>query len=313
MFDNIITSFNVVAPLFLQMVLGLFLRKIGLLDEHTTKSLNRLIFKVFLPILIFNNIYTTQLESISSVGYIAVTICGIIAVFALLMIFVPIFEKDRRKCGVIIQAGFRSNFVLFGVPVATLLLGSEHTGCVSFLIAIVIPLFNMLAVAELEFFRGNNIDIKKILVGIIKNPLIIGSVIGILVNISGVHLPIFMDSTVSAVSKIATPLALIGLGADFQISAAKQYWKQLVASVALRLVIVPFIILTVAAFLGIRGEEFVAIMIVFSSPVAVNSYIMAEMMDADGTLAAQCVFYSTALSIVSLFFIIFFTKTWGLF
>ncbi len=313
MFDNIIMSFNVVTPLFLQMVLGLFLRKIGLFDKHTTKSLNRLIFKVFLPVLIFNNIYTTQLEFISSFSYIAVTICGIISVFIILMILVPFFEKDRRKCGVIIQAGFRSNFVLFGIPVATLLLGPEHTGCVSFLIAIVVPIFNILAVAELEFFRGNTIDIKKVLCGIIKNPLIIGSIAGIAVNISGLHFPTFMNTTISDVSRIATPLALIGLGADFQISAAKEYWKQLIAGVTLRLVIVPFIILAITSFLGIRGEEFVAVMIVFSSPVAVNSYIMAEMMDGDGVLAAQYVFYSTGLSIVSLFFIIFFTKTLGFF
>lgn len=313
MFNNIIMSFNVVAPLFLQMVLGLFLRKIGLLDRHTTKSLNGLIFKVFLPVLIFNNIYTTQLEFISSFSYIAVTICGIIAVFIVLMIFVPLFEKDHRKCGVIIQAGFRSNFVLFGIPVATLLLGAEHTGCVSFLIAIVVPIFNILAVAELEFFRGNTIDIKKVLIGIIKNPLIIGSIVGIAVNISGLHFPTFINTAISDVSRIATPLALIGLGADFKISAAKEYWKQLITGVTLRLVIVPFIILTITAFLGIRGEEFVAVMIVFSSPVAVNSYIMAEMMDGDGVLAAQYVFYSTGLSIVSLFFIIFFTKTLGFF
>lgn len=311
MLDNIILSFNVVAPLFLEMLLGIFLRHIKLLDHHTTAAINKLIFKCFLPILLFYNIYNTRLEEITSYTYMYVVMGGIIIIFLLLMLLVPFFEEDRKKCGVLIQAGFRSNFVLFGIPVATLLLGEDHTGAVSLLIAIVIPLFNILSVADLEYFRGQNMNIKNVMLGIIQNPLIIASVLGILLNLSGIQFITCVESTISGVAKIATPLALIALGAEFRLDAVRKYWRQLTAGLVLRLVIVPVVMITVAAALGIRGEEFIGILIVFSAPVAVNSYIMAEMMDGDGILASQLVFYSTGLSILTLFILIFVTKTLG--
>lgn len=311
MVDNIMLSFNVVAPLFMEMLLGIFLRRIKLLDPHTIAAINKLIFKCFLPILIFYNIYNTKLEEIDSYSYMYLVIGGILIVFAVLMLLVPIFEKDRKKCGVIIQAGFRSNFVLFGIPVATLLLGEDHTGAVSLLIAVVIPLFNMLSVADLEYFRGQNINLKNVGIGIIKNPLIIASILGILVNLSRLQFITCVESTISGVSKIATPLALIALGAEFKLDAIKDYWKQLATGLVLRLLIVPMLMIVAASVLGIYGEEFVAILIVFSAPVAVNSYIMAEMMDGDGTLASQLVFYSTGLSILTMFILIFVTKTLG--
>lgn len=311
MLDNIVLSFNVVAPLFIEMLLGIFLRYIKLLDQHTTATINKLIFKCFLPILLFYNIYNTRLEEIESYYYMYIVMIGIIVIFAILILVVPFFEKDRKKCGVIIQAGFRSNFVLFGIPVATLLLGEENTGAVSLLIAVVIPLFNILSVADLEYFRGKKLNIRSVCLGIVKNPLIIASVLGIIANLSGFKFLPFMESTISGISKIATPLALIALGAEFKLSAVKQYWKQLTAGLLLRLLIVPIIMITVTVALGIRGEEFVAILIVFSAPVAVNSYIMAEMMEGDGVLASQLVFYSTGLSILTLFVLIFVTKTLG--
>ena len=154
-------------------------------------------------------------------------------------------------------------------------------------------------------------NIKNVMLGIIQNPLIIASVWGILLNLSGIQFITCVESTISGVAKIATPLALIALGAEFRLDAVRKYWRQLTVGLMLRLVIVPVVMITVAAALEIRGEEFIGILIVFSAPVAVNSYIMAEMMDGDGILASQLVFYSTGLSIVTLFILIFVTKTLG--
>ncbi len=313
MLENLVLSFNVVVPLFLEMLLGFFLRKVGLLDEKTTSALNKLIFKCFLSILIFHNIYQTKIDEIPNFSYILLALGMVIVVFIVLMIFVPMFEKDKRKCGVLIQAAFRSNFVLFGVPVAASLLGDEHTGTVSLLIAFLIPTFNILAVADLEFFRGNTMDIKKVLKGIITNPMIIASVAAILVNLSGFRFITSVETTISGVSKIATPLALIALGSEFKISAAKEYWRQLSAGLLLRLIVIPGIAVTFVALLGMRGELFVSLLVAFASPVSVSSYTMADMMDGDSVLASQLVFYSTGLSILTLFVFIFVTKTLGLF
>ncbi len=313
MLANLILSFNVVVPLFLEMLLGYFLRRTGQLDEHTTSSLNRVIFKCFLPILIFYNIYQTDIEEITDLSYMLFALAGVFVSFLLLMIIIPRIERDKHKCGVLIQACFRSNFVLFGIPVATQLLGEEHTGSVSLLIAVLIPVFNILAVADLEYFRGQTIDLKKVLRGIISNPMIIGSVIGLAVNALGLPLPYSLESAVRSVSRIATPLALIALGADFRLDAIKTYGRQLAIGLSVRLLIIPAVVLTIAALCGFHGEKFVTLLVAFGSPVSVSSYTMALMMDGDGTLASQLVFYSTGFSIVTLFALIFVTKTMGMF
>ncbi len=310
---NLILSFNVVTPLFLEMLLGFILRKINLLDKPTSASLNRLTFKCFLPLMIFQNIYTTDLSVINDYSYMLFAVAGLLIVFLILMLLIPRFEKDKRKCGVIIQAGFRSNFVLFGMPVAASLLGEERTGPIALLIAVVIPLYNVLAVVDLEYFRGETVNIRNVAKGIITNPLIIGSLLGILINVSGLRLPTSVESAVSSIAKVATPLALMALGADFRIDAFKDYWKELTAGLLLKLFIVPAAVLSIAAAMGYRDEKFVGLMLAFAAPVAVNSYIMAEMMDGDGVLASQLVFYSTLFSIGSLFIIIFITKSLGLY
>ncbi len=313
MLANLILSFNVVVPLFLEMLLGFFLRRIGLLDEHTTSSLNKLIFKCFLPILIFSNIYHTDTGAITDLSYMLIAVIGLLVIFAVLMVVMPRIEKDKRKCGVLVQAGFRSNFVLFGIPVVSQLLGEEHTGSAALLVAVLIPMYNVLAVVTLEYFRGQSMDVRKVLKGIMTNVMIIGATLGILFNVSGLRLPSSIVSTVTGVSRIATPLALIVLGADFRLDAIKEYRKQLSLGLFIRLILVPVIMMTVAGLMGMRDEKFVALMVAFGAPVAVSSYTMAEMMDGDGVLASQLVFYSTGLCIFTLFVLIFVTKSLGMF
>ena len=142
-----------------------------------------------------------------------------ILVFLLLFIIIPLLEKDNRKRGVIIQGIFRSNFVIFGVPVCEALFGQNATGVASMLIAVVVPLFNFLAVICLEIYRGGNINFKKIIKGIITNPLIIASIIGLFFIYFKIKLPAPIEKTINDISKIATPLAFILLGSSFTFSA----------------------------------------------------------------------------------------------
>ncbi len=313
MIANLILAVNVVMPLFLEMLLGNFLKRMKLIDNKTAGAMNKLIFKCFLPILLFYNIYNTDLDQLSSPTYLLYGFVCAVSMFLILMILVPIFEKDRKKCGAMIQAGFRSNFVLFGLPLAISLVGDDHAGPVSLLIAVIVPTFNILAVITLERFRGQNVKVKNVLKGIATNPLVLASLSAILVKLIGIQFPSFLESTISGVSKIATPLALIVLGAEFRLDAIKEYWKHLIVAISTRLIIFPVIFLTIGAMLGFRGDQFVALMVMLSSPVAVSSYTMAESMDSDGVLASQVVFYSTAFSIVTLFCLIFVTKTLGMF
>ena len=279
--ENLILSFNIVLPIFLILSLGYILKKLKILDELTTKNMNSINFKVFLPLLLFYNVYKTDLSVVFNPKLLIFSIISVILVFLLLFIIIPLLEKDNRKRGVIIQGIFRSNFVIFGVPVCEALFGQNATGVASMLIAIVVPLFNFLAVICLEIYRGGNINFKKIIKGIITNPLIIASIIGLFFIYFKIKLPTPIEKTINDISKIATPLAFILLGSSFTFSAFSLYIKQLSITILGKLIIVPGIVLYIAALLGFRNIELTCLLSVFASPTAVSSYTMAEQMDGD--------------------------------
>ena len=310
--ENLILSFNIVLPIFLILSLGYILKKLKILDELTTKNMNSVNFKVFLPLLLFYNVYKTDLSVVFNPKLLIFSIISVILVFLLLFIIIPLLEKDNRKRGVIIQGIFRSNFVIFGVPVCEALFGQNATGVASMLIAVVVPLFNFLAVICLEIYRGGNINFKKIIKGIITNPLIIASIIGLFFIYFKIKLPTPIEKTINDISKIATPLAFILLGSSFTFSAFSVYIKQLSITLLGKLIIVPGIVLYIAALLGFRNVELTCLLSVFASPTAVSSYTMAEQMDGDSILAGQIVVLTSIISIITVFLWIFILKQFHL-
>ncbi|MDE6656555.1 MAG: AEC family transporter, partial [Anaeroplasmataceae bacterium] len=244
---------------------------------------------------------------------------------------IVLFIPDRKQKGVILQASFRSNYAIIGIPLATMLGGSEAGAEASVIAAVSVPLFNMLAVIALSIFdheENTKISVKDILYKIITNPLILGVAAGLVVcginmwiNAAGGNVSEFLNdyltfipSTISNLGKMATPLALIVLGGKFEFKAVKELWKQLTLSVTLRLVITPAIFLVIAYFLGFKGSTQFAILIsLFATPIAVSSAPMAAQMGQDEELAGQIVVWTSALSAFSLFAIIMICAAIGIF
>lgn len=306
--DNLILSFNVVLPLFLCIALGYFLRRIGMYDKETLKKLNTLCFKVFLPIYLFHNIYTTDLSAAFNGRLLVFSIVSVLILFGILMVIIPRMEKENPKRGVMIQAIFRSNFALFGLPVAISLCGEANAGPTSLLVGVMVPVYNVLAVITLETFRGGRPSVKKMGKGILKNPLIIASVLGIFFQLIGIELPYAVEKTVMDLGRVATPLSLVVLGGDFVFGKIYGFAKQLIFTVVSKLVICPLVMVTAGILLGFRGEMLVPILIMAGAPTAVSSFTMAQQMEGDGDLAAAIVVFTSGLSIVSIFFWVFFLK-----
>lgn len=310
--DSLILAASVVFPIFALIVLGYILKRIKMVDDHSLNVINKLVFKVFLPVLLFYNIYKTDVATAFDGPFLLYALICILSVALLLFLFVPLFIKENSRRGVFIQGVFRSNFVLFGLPVTVLLLGENGAGLTSVAIAMVVPVFNVLAVICLEVFRGGKPNPIKILKGIATNPLIIASVLGILFLLFGIKIPNFAEGVVRDISRVATPLALIALGGSFTFTAVKGNIPTLSWAVALRLVIVPAAVLSIGALLGFRGAQIVALLSMFASPTAVSSYTMAQQMDGDGDLAAQIVVFTSAFSIITMFLFIFTLKSLAL-
>ena len=309
--QNLVLSFNIIFPLFLLMVLGYFLKAVGMLDKTTLKKMNSIIFKAFLPCLIFYNVYTSEISDMFDKRLIIFSVASVVISFLVLIAVIPLIEKDNKKRGVIIQGIFRSNFVIFGIPLSMALYGDGIVGSAAVLIAIVVPVFNFLAVLSLEIFRGGRPDMVKILKGIVTNPLILSSLIGLLAMAVGLKLHSTLEKAIGDVSKITTPLALIVLGGSLDFGKIGGNAKQLAVSVIGRLVIVPCVFLPAAVYFGFRNAELAILLSLFASPTAVSSFTMAQQMGGDDELAGQIVVFNTTLCVITVFLWIFILKQIG--
>ena len=310
--NNLIFSINVILPLVIEMSHGQIVRITDVIDGNTSKKMNSAIFKLFLPVLIFYNVYTSEIADVFNAKLILYAVLSIFILVGILAAAVPLFEKDKKKIGVIIQGIFRSNFVIFGVPLSIALSGNSISGTVSVLVACVIPTFNLLAVIVLESFKGDKPDFKKILLGIASNPLIISSILGFVFLFAKIKIYAPVESTLKGIAASATPLALIILGASIDIKKIRGNTKQIAAAVTGRLIVVPAIFLSLAAILGFRNGYLAILIALYASPGAVSSYPMASQMGADGELAAQIVMMQTCLCSVTVFLFIFILKHLGL-
>ena len=252
--DNIIVSFNVIAPVFFLMVLGYFLvNYTSLADGKLTKQANAIVFKIFLPCMLFYNVYQSD---IGSEIHSRIRLCiwaagGLLILFVLLCLIVPRIVTQENQQGVVIQGIFRSNYVIFGVAVVQNMYGPKSTMTAAILSAILVPMYNFLAVVALSIFgekREN--DWKKIILDIIKNPLIISSVLGIIFSLLGIRLPTAVNTTVQDLAKLSTPIAFMILGGDLDFSKVKGNLKTAFVVLTIKLVILPLIMIPMVVMMG---------------------------------------------------------------
>lgn len=307
--DNIIFSANVIVPLLIMMLIGYISKYLGMINEKTLSQCNNMVFKIFLPIMLFNNVYKSSVDNIPSVSLFAFVIIGIILCYSLTTVFVMMIEKSNPKRGAMIQGIARPNYALFGIPLITLLFPNDDISVASVLLAVVIPCLNIGAVVVLTYFGSKNANMKAVFMGILKNPLIIGTFTGIFFMLLNIELPYVVTKSITELEGIATPFSLFLLGSSFEFNKIKNIMKELVISVLAKLVIIPVIALSIAILMGFRGVELGCLMLVFGSPTAVSSYPMAEKMGADAEIASAIVVFTSIFSIVSVFISIFLLRT----
>lgn len=327
--DSLIFAINAVTPLIALVALGYFLKRIGWINGDLSKKLNRLVFHVFLPVTLFLNVY--RIENLGSIdfGYVLYAMAALAVLFLLGLVAVVLFIPERRQRGAIWQAAFRSNYALIGIPLAEALFGDDGVLAATLLSAIIVPSLNALAVVSLSLFREGEekASVKKVLVGIVKNPLIQAIALGLAVSLvrsvfvkNGIFFRISdikpVDKTLSYLSGLSTPLALLALGAQFEFSAVASLKKQIIMGVFMRTVLAPVLGIGIAYLLfrdTFNGAHFASLVAVFSTPVSVSSVPMTQEMDGDATLMGQLVVWTTLLSAASIFIVSFLLRLTGIF
>ena len=231
----------------------------------------------------------------------------------LLMAIVPRIVKENPRRGVIIQGIFRSNFLLYGVGLTVSVYGSEASAVASVLVMEVVSMYNIAAVIVLETFQGQGKSSPgELILKLLKNPLLQGCILGLVVFAVKIRLPVFLEKPISSLASIATPLAMITLGGTLRFEALRRNRNVLVPVLGIRLLVLPVVMVSIAYLIGLRGVELFLVLMVYGTPVAASSYPMALNMGGDGELAGQLVFVSTVLSMGTVFGFIFLMSRLGL-
>lgn len=329
MLDSFLFSVNAVAPILLTVVIGYVLKRMRLMDEPFTKAANRLVFHVFLPAMLFLNIYRIENLGDIELHFILYGVLVLLGIFLAAIPLSALVTKKSERRGVLVQAAFRSNYALVGIPLAESLFGETGASVATLLSAVTIPMLNILAVISLSAFRRSRKrgGVRGILLGIFRNPLIRSILLGlaavglrtlfvrwgIAFRISDIA-PLF--TVLDYLSRMATPLALLVLGAQFSFSVIGGMRRELLCGIVMRIVLVPLVGLGIAyfAFRGVfNGAHFAAFVALFVTPVAVSSVPMTQEMDGDVTLAGQLVVWTTLFSVVSVFLSAFLLRAAGVF
>lgn len=327
--DSFLFALSAVSPIILMVAIGYILKKIGLMKPDLAKAANKLVFRVFLPAMLFLNVYKIERIGDINIGYIGYAAVIVLVIFALSIPLVMLVTSKNERRGPLLQAAFRSNYALIGIPLAISLYGEEGSVVASLLSAAIIPLFNILAVISLSIFRkdGGKPSVKKILLDIARNPLVLSVLAGIVGLVirsflvkEGISFrltdlaPIY--KVLEYLSDLATPLALLVLGAQFEFSAVGSLRREIIFGVLMRNVAVPIIGIGIAYFFfadHFNGAHFAAFVAMFATPIAVSSVPMAQEMDGDVILAGQLVVWTTVISAFSVFIVTFLLKWAGVF
>lgn len=313
--ESLILSFNAVTPLFILMLVGYAIRGAGLASKSDFDKMNSLVFKIFLPVLLFYNIYSTTNIETFDISIVLFTILGVVATFVVGYIILKATMKDFSKASSMLQGFYRSNFAILGIPLINSICGENVTGLTYLMVAVVVPLFSILAVIGFEVFKAQKSDIKilSLIVEMIKTPLIIGCLLGLVFFLFNIKLPFVIEKSVSDISKIATPLAIVAIGGSFTFRSIKGCLKEVAITVFLRLVFIPLITIIIAVMMGFRGEALACLLITFGGPVSISSFSMAQQMGGDEDVAANVVIFSSLLCILTMFCWIFALNMLGLF
>ena len=301
--ENFIYSINVTMPIFLVMVIGYILKQIGMLNDNFVTVANKFNFKVTLPFMLFKDIAGVDIKAVFDIKY--VLFCCINADLVI----------QRGNWNVFVQSSFRGSAAVMGLAFIQNIYGSSAMG--PLMIVSAVPLYNIISVIVLTFEANDSTGIDKKAkirqagINICKNPIILSILAGLIVGLLGIQFPTLVNKTVSNVAQMATPLALITIGAGFEGRKALAKIAPTMAASMIKLVLQPLVFLPVAAWMGFSGEKMIAILIMLASPTTPSCYIMAKSMNNDEVLTASVIVTTTLMAAFTLTGWIFLLKTLG--
>ncbi len=310
--ENFLICLNAVLPVFLLISAGYLCRLCGLLDREDVKKMNRLVFQAFMPVMMFYNLYHSDLSSAVRPGLMLYAALGTLGAFLLAVLTARLTLSDPKMRGAMIQGIYRANYAAVGITVVGSLVGEENLGPAAMVMAVTMPLSNVLAVIALEINNGGKLRPGKLALGMLKNPIILGTAAAILTLLLHIRLPQVLVRVTGQVSQMTNALMLVLLGAFFQFDGILKHPRELLIICVGKLAVVPAIFLGLAAALGFRGAELAALLGTFAAPLAATAFPMAQQMNSDEELTGAAAVATNALCCFTMFTWCLLGKTRGL-
>ncbi len=300
--ENIIFLFNIVLPIFLLILLGIFLRRIKIINDDFVKQLSTFVFNISLPALIFLKLATVKVNTSFDAKLIIIVLSLVLLFFGISWITANVFVKIPKDKGAFIQGSFRSNYAIIGIAMLSGLVDSEHLGKSLMVLAFVMPVFNVLAVIALTvpIHQASSGRIIKTLKGIGKNPLIMAAYVAIPISMFEIKLVSPVTITLNYLSRIALPLALIAIGASINFKELLTASKLAFIASINKIVLFPIISVVVGYLLGLKGEDLLILFILMGTPTAVATFVMAQAMGSNAKMAGNIITISTLASILTI-------------
>jgi len=314
MLDNLIFSLNATMPIFIVMVIGYVLKKIKFVSEATTAALNKMVFRVFLPALLFMDLAKQDFVAIWDNRF--VLFCAATTVVSILIAaLLSLLDKDKADRGEIIQASYRSAAATLGIAFMTNIY--DNVAMVALMIIGSVPIYNNVAVIVLSLTSPDDAGASrkeifiKTLKNLVTNPIILSIFAGLLWSVLKLPQPVIFTKSVTYLGNVASPLALIALGASFEFSDVKEKLGPLILIVFNKLFLFCILFLPVAVWFGFRDEKMVAALIMLGSATTSSSFIMAKNMGHRGIISSSAVMLTTLLASFSLTLWLFVLRTMG--
>ena len=307
MLEDFIFSVNAVFPIFLVISVGYFLRRGRFLSANTIAEMNRLVFSFALPLLLFRNIYQADFSVLFDMYLILWILGSLLLWFGLLWAFSEIYLRRRQELiGGFVQASFRANYAIVGIPLVANIMGEGDTGMAALAAAFIVTSYNLLSVIVLtaKDSRGSSVLnlslLKGMAIGVFTNPSIVAIALAVALNLLGVTLPVIVQGGVNYMAVLCTPLALLAVGGSIQIDELMEHLRPAIVGSLIKIVIGPLAFMAASVWLGFRGESLAVLFVMFANPTAIVSYAMASRMNGHTPITAAIIMITTVFSSLSL-------------
>lgn len=313
--ENLIFSLNATVPVFMMMVFGWFVRRVNLLDDHSTSQINKFVFKTLLPALLFMDLSTADFRAVWNTKFVVFCITATLISVGIALLY-SMLHKDKSERGEIIQAAYRSSAAILGIAFVKNIYGEATMAAL--MIVGTVPIYNIIAVIALSLTSPDKNNAKSgkqlfmnTLKGIITNPIILGIAVGIVWSLLKIPQPVILSKSVSYLANMATPLSLIALGASFKIEDAKGKLPVTLGIVFIKLVLFCAVFLPVAVHFGFRDEKLIAILVMLGSATTGSCFVMSKNFGHKGTITAFAVMLTTLCSAFTLTAWLFILKSFN--